>query len=101
MVCSEPRQHSGFSVRRHKNKNNQEFDQTLIHSINESVNEGASPTFPLVEQPRYDISSMNTSTYNENNYRQTHNVCNNPNKRTQLFVNQKEPKNLTSRTLLY
>ena len=33
MVSSEPQQHSDFSVRRHENKNNREFDQTLIHSI--------------------------------------------------------------------
>lgn len=56
---------------------------------------------PFLEQPTYDILSMNTSAYNENNYRQTHNVCNNPSKRTQLFVNQKEPKNLKSRTSFY
>lgn len=73
----------------------------MIHSINVSVNECPSPAFPFLEQPTYDIVSMNTSAYNENNYRQTHNVCNNPNKRTQLFVNQKEPKNLKSRTSFY
>ena len=65
--------------------------QTFVES--ERMDETVTDSAPLTKSASFNNSCMKSPVYIDNNHRQTQNTPINPNKRTQLFVNQQEPNN--------